>query len=128
MSGSVPSGGVIGECLYGTRERADFEPEPEEYESLRSVQNPCATSAIESPPRISSESARTTTIPVIRKTVRWDITSHPFATSGHVALSKPCPVVGHFAPVSSIKIRDIKRAADGLKFVIKNGFFSRKTH
>lgn len=34
MSGSVPSGGVIGEWLYGTRERADYEPEPEEYESL----------------------------------------------------------------------------------------------
>lgn len=33
-SGSAPSGGAIGEWLYGTRERADFEPEPEEYESL----------------------------------------------------------------------------------------------
>jgi hypothetical protein len=33
-SGSVPSGGAIGEWLYGTRERANFEPEPEEYESL----------------------------------------------------------------------------------------------
>ncbi|MEL6915878.1 MAG: HNH endonuclease signature motif containing protein [Pseudomonadota bacterium] len=33
-SGSVPSAGAIGEWLYGTRERADFEPEPEEYESL----------------------------------------------------------------------------------------------
>ncbi|WP_113911141.1 HNH endonuclease signature motif containing protein [Roseovarius dicentrarchi] len=33
-SGSVPSGGAIGEWLYGTRERADFDPEPEEYESL----------------------------------------------------------------------------------------------
>jgi hypothetical protein len=33
-SGSVPSGGAIGEWLYGTRERAGFEPEPEEYESL----------------------------------------------------------------------------------------------
>ncbi len=33
-SGSVPSGGAIGEWLYGTRERADFEPEPEEFESL----------------------------------------------------------------------------------------------
>ncbi len=33
-SGSVPRGGAIGEWLYGTRERADFEPEPEEYESL----------------------------------------------------------------------------------------------
>jgi hypothetical protein len=34
QSGSVPSGGALGEWLYGTRERADFEPEPEEYESL----------------------------------------------------------------------------------------------
>ncbi len=34
QSGSVPSGGAIGEWLYGTSERADFEPEPEEYESL----------------------------------------------------------------------------------------------
>lgn len=33
-SGSVPSGGVLGEWLYGTRERADFEPWPEEFESL----------------------------------------------------------------------------------------------
>lgn len=33
-SGSVPSGGIIGEWLYGTRERATFKPEPEEYESL----------------------------------------------------------------------------------------------
>ena len=33
-SGSVPSGGVLGEWLYGTRERADFEKEPEEFESL----------------------------------------------------------------------------------------------
>ena len=33
-SGSVPSGGAIGEWLYGTRERDEFEPEPEEYESL----------------------------------------------------------------------------------------------
>ncbi|MEP4039263.1 HNH endonuclease signature motif containing protein [Pseudophaeobacter sp.] len=33
-SGSVPAGGAMGEWLYGTRERADFEPEPEEYESL----------------------------------------------------------------------------------------------
>ncbi|UTH45302.1 HNH endonuclease signature motif containing protein [Loktanella salsilacus] len=33
-SGFVPSGGAIGEWLYGTRERADFEPEPLEYESL----------------------------------------------------------------------------------------------
>lgn len=33
-SGAVPSGGALGEWLYGTRERADFEPEPEEYESL----------------------------------------------------------------------------------------------
>lgn len=33
-SGAIPSGGAIGEWLYGTRERADFEPEPEEYESL----------------------------------------------------------------------------------------------
>ncbi len=33
-SGSVPSGGGLGEWLYGIRERADFEPEPEEYESL----------------------------------------------------------------------------------------------
>lgn len=33
-SGSVPSGGAIGEWLYGTRERANYEPEPEEYESL----------------------------------------------------------------------------------------------
>ncbi len=33
-SGAVPSGGAIGEWLYGTRERADFEPEPEEYGSL----------------------------------------------------------------------------------------------
>lgn len=33
-SGFVPSGGAIGEWLYGTRGRADFEPEPEEYESL----------------------------------------------------------------------------------------------
>lgn len=33
-SGSVSSGGAIGEWLYGTRERAAFEPEPEEYESL----------------------------------------------------------------------------------------------
>jgi hypothetical protein len=33
-SASVPSGGAIGEWLYGTRERADFEPEPEVYESL----------------------------------------------------------------------------------------------
>ena len=33
-SGSVPSGGVLGEWLYGTRERADFEPEPVEFESL----------------------------------------------------------------------------------------------
>lgn len=32
--GSVPSGGALGEWLYGTRERADFEPEPEVYESL----------------------------------------------------------------------------------------------
>ncbi|WP_170297737.1 HNH endonuclease signature motif containing protein [Paracoccus litorisediminis] len=34
LSGDVPSGGALGEWLYGTRERADFEPEPEEYESL----------------------------------------------------------------------------------------------
>jgi len=34
QSGSVPSGGALGAWLYGTRERADFEPEPEEYESL----------------------------------------------------------------------------------------------
>lgn len=34
MSGSVPSGGALGEWLYGTRERADFDPEPEEFESL----------------------------------------------------------------------------------------------
>lgn len=33
-SGSVPSGGALGEWLYGTRERADFEPEPQEFESL----------------------------------------------------------------------------------------------
>lgn len=33
-SGSVPSGGALGEWLYGTRERADLEPEPEEFESL----------------------------------------------------------------------------------------------
>ena len=33
-SGSIPSGGAIGEWLYGTAERADFEPDPEEYESL----------------------------------------------------------------------------------------------
>ncbi|MBL3593977.1 HNH endonuclease [Rhodovulum sulfidophilum] len=33
-SGSLPSGGAIGEWLYGTRERADFDPEPEEYDSL----------------------------------------------------------------------------------------------
>lgn len=33
-SGAVPSGGAIGEWLYGTAERADFEPDPEEYESL----------------------------------------------------------------------------------------------
>lgn len=32
--GSVPSGGAIGEWLYGTRERNGLEPEPEEYESL----------------------------------------------------------------------------------------------
>jgi hypothetical protein len=31
--GSVPSGGALGEWLYGTRERADFDPEPEEFES-----------------------------------------------------------------------------------------------
>ena len=34
QSGSLPSGGAIGEWLYGTREREDFIPEPEEYESL----------------------------------------------------------------------------------------------
>lgn len=34
QSGSVPSGGAIGEWLYGTAERAEFEPDPEEYESL----------------------------------------------------------------------------------------------
>ncbi|MDF2372515.1 MAG: HNH endonuclease signature motif containing protein [Rhizobiaceae bacterium] len=34
QSGSVPSGGALGEWLYGTRERANFEPEQEEYESL----------------------------------------------------------------------------------------------
>lgn len=33
-SGCAPTGGAIGEWLYGTRERADFAPEPEEYESL----------------------------------------------------------------------------------------------
>lgn len=33
-SGSVPSGGALGEWLYGTRERAAFEPEPEEFDSL----------------------------------------------------------------------------------------------
>jgi hypothetical protein len=33
-SDSVPSGGAVGEWLYGTRERTDFEPEPVEYESL----------------------------------------------------------------------------------------------
>lgn len=33
-SGSVPSGGALGEWLYGTSERADFEPEPKEFESL----------------------------------------------------------------------------------------------
>lgn len=33
-SGAVPSGGALGEWLYGTRERASYEPPPEEYESL----------------------------------------------------------------------------------------------
>lgn len=33
-SGSVPSGGALGEWLYGTRDREYFEPEPEEFESL----------------------------------------------------------------------------------------------
>ena len=33
-SGSVPSGGALGEWLYGTRERASYEPPPEEFESL----------------------------------------------------------------------------------------------
>lgn len=33
-SGSVPSCGVLGEWLYGTRERADYAPEPQEFESL----------------------------------------------------------------------------------------------
>jgi hypothetical protein len=33
-SGSIPSGGALGEWLYGTRERASNEPDPEEFESL----------------------------------------------------------------------------------------------
>lgn len=33
-SSSVPNGGVLGEWLYGTRERANSEPESEEFESL----------------------------------------------------------------------------------------------
>jgi hypothetical protein len=33
-SGQVPSGGALGEWLYGTRERGDDEPEPREFESL----------------------------------------------------------------------------------------------
>jgi hypothetical protein len=33
-SGNVPSGGALGEWLYGTRERGDNEPEPREFESL----------------------------------------------------------------------------------------------
>jgi hypothetical protein len=33
-SGSVPSGGALGEWLYGTAEKADFEPEPEVFESI----------------------------------------------------------------------------------------------
>jgi hypothetical protein len=33
-SGSVPTGGVIGEWLYGPHKRADFDPELKEYESL----------------------------------------------------------------------------------------------
>lgn len=33
-SGKVPSGGALGEWLYGTRERGDDEPEPREFESL----------------------------------------------------------------------------------------------
>lgn len=33
-SGAVPNGGALGEWLYGTHERAEFAPEPEEYESL----------------------------------------------------------------------------------------------
>ena len=34
LSGKVPSGGALGEWLYGTRERGDDEPEPREFESL----------------------------------------------------------------------------------------------
>ena len=33
-SGAVPSGGALGEWLYGTRDRASYEPPPAEYESL----------------------------------------------------------------------------------------------
>ena len=33
-SGAVPSGGALGEWLYGTPERGDDESDPEEYESL----------------------------------------------------------------------------------------------
>lgn len=33
-SGAVPTGGALGEWLYGTRERASHEPPPEEFESL----------------------------------------------------------------------------------------------
>ena len=34
LSGKVPSGGALGEWLYGTRERGDDEPELREFESL----------------------------------------------------------------------------------------------